>query len=300
VPAHTHLNDICTPNEILEFETLVLFQKLSRSTPGKTFDQTKSYWAKAKKILGQVNAQPKEYSYYSNLIYQAAETEKIHPTYFVKILKLVNEWGSFIAMKRGYSYAAVKAPRGFAKQRMLEASGSSNRTKKPISAELLEGAKPKMREEHYSFLYICFWFGLRPSELERCLKQPETFRLVELEGQRFLDIYQGKLGQLERSDRWKLIPIVEVEQVEAARLLSSGAFKRPDYRTVKKYLGSDAGLYSPRKSFAKTMIGRGWEFSAASKFLGHQSIKTTESYYIDRMALQTSNALLAVKARLAK
>ncbi len=302
LPVHTHSERFFAHETTSEFESVVLWQKLARSTPGKTFDKLKSKWLKAKKILAAITVAPSEYSFYADLFYQAAATQKIHPSYFSEILKLINEYGYFLSVKFGITYQAIKPPSTYAKQRMISAIEDSGarvgRTMKPITLELLEAKKKEMPAPTYNFMYVMLWLGLRPCELSIALSDTRSYKTTTVEGVLFLDVYQGKLVGMRREDRWKRIPVVEPEQHHALALIQRGECKRPHSRTVHKYLGNEFGLYSSRKAFAKLMLSRGWQFEAASKYLGHQTTKTTEKYYIDSLTLQTSNALLAVGHRL--
>lgn len=311
--AEAHLAHNSLPEQIALYETAHLPRKLARCTSPKAQKTLLSTWRKARSYIEAVGAvgvrEARSYSFNASAFYDEARRQKTHPSYFLKALALINDYGKFLASREGgYVYEDVPAPNGYESQQMLqaieEAGRPLGRTMKPITLELLEANKAAMPVRFYNFMFAMLWLGLRPSELSRALqKGADSWSIEVLDGHQVLCLRQNKLQQLGKEDRMKLIPIVEPEQKVALQLLTSGSAEtiaRPLVKTVHAYLGKEVGLYSSRKAFAKLMLSRGWRFEDASKMLGHQSLKTTENYYIDKRSLATARAKEALKYRLTK
>jgi integrase len=303
------LGEIFSQPDLVRLETsfIRLVLELNQEQSKNYLRNRKLYWNKAKEILTAVMKDlpdPMMWAGMSEVFYKEAEKRSYHPTYFEKVLAVVNEWGKFLVLheKKRSDYQPIKAPKGFHKQRLVDAVTKAKRplskASKPLTWPMLCRAKGLLtNEDHWNYLFILFAFGLRPSELNKMVSDKSTFRVEEVEGVTVLHIFQGKLGQLDAQERWKHIPVDDPAQKKALDLILARQFKRPCADTVRRVLPPGYGLYAPRKGFALHMVRKGWTLEAASRYLGHSSTKTTEAYYVDRNELKTMQLLVDVKER---
>ena len=155
-------------------------------------------------------------------------------------------------------------------------------TSDPITPIQLKKAKTKLKTEHYNWLYLSVWLGLRPREVDQ-LKDERYVRLQpSLNGKIILWIYQTKLSAIAPQYRWKLIPIIFAKQEIALEIIRSGHFKRPRTKLVRKYFSQHTTLYGGRKGFADLMLAHQQDFIHINQWMGHSSIERTWRNYKSR------------------
>ncbi len=152
----------------------------------------------------------------------------------------------------------------------------------PITPDQLRQAKPKLKKEHYSWLFLSVWLGLRSREIDQ-LKDGRFVRLqCAVNGKPILWIYQTKLVSVPPQYRWKLIPIIFKEQEAALKVICSRTFRRPAVKIVKRNFGANTTLYGGRKGFTDLMLTHQQDFVHISQWMGHSSIERTRKSYKSR------------------
>lgn len=270
-----------------EFVESYLRTEMERGTdPEGSYLKSLSHWAMVKDIVKEVKLQPSDWYTHKRRFYTAFAKRKISSSYAGKVLRVLNLWGTFMALKTGSSYIPIPAPRGVDREAIQDAhfaSGKKSKESKPLSLELLMKAEPNLKPKQYRWLYISHVFGLRPPEVDG-LKKPKLYR-VEHDDK--LDvpvvwIYQTKLTGVERDKRWKPIPCVEPEQRKALEWILAADFERPLVKTLHNHISDGFNCYAGRKGFTTLMLDRGYRFEDISIWLGHTNISTTWKSYTER------------------
>jgi integrase len=256
--------------------------------------KTASYWKAAVKALCELQIDPSDWSDRPEAFFDYFAKRLYSPAYVQKLIPLLNKWGLFISKKHRRPFAPLPFPRGRARQRIADANrkkprGTGNRKSTPLTPQALESQASELRPEHYNWLYLTVWFGLRPYEVNQ-LKRPqgeETWKLEELEdGTPVLWVYQNKLQSIAHEERWKPIPCFCKEQLIGLKILKSGLFKQPLSKTIRHHFGDRITGYGGRKGFARLMKSKGQPFEEVSVWLGHKSIERTYADYMDKQAVR--------------
>ena len=147
----------------------------------------------------------------------------------------------------------------------------------------MEAAKSKLKLEHYNWLLISTWFGLRPREVNNLLSDGIGFFEINPHEEHgfVLHIFQEKLYErgTSREKCWKLIPTYFLRQREVIEIIRSKKFKQPIAKIIKKCFGEHYTAYGGRKNFVDMLRSHGFELEVASRWMGHLSVKTTEKSY---------------------
>ena len=240
-------------------------------------------WRAAQRMLIAVQLDPIDWHDDCRMFYDYLHNKKFSFSYIRKILLVTNLWGHFLSRRLGQSFMRIPIPNGVEKGRLLNAyfekCGYRSNESEPILPARLQKAKPKLKPEHYNWIYLSVWLGLRPREVDQ-LKNEHFVRLQPgLHKKIILWIYQTKLSAVPPQYRWKLIPIIFSEQEVAIKILRSGTFKRPHVKLIKKYFGANRTLYAGRKGFTDLMLARQQDFINISQWMGHSSIERTWRNY---------------------
>ena len=159
---------------------------------------------------------------------------------------------------------------------------NGNTQSDPITPKQLQKARTHLKIEHYNWLYLSVWLGLRPQEVDQ-LKDERLVRLQSsVDGKPILWVYQTKLVSVPPRYRWKLIPIVFEEQEMALEIIKSGNFHRPWVKTIRKHFSKHTTLYGGRKGFTDLMLAHHQDFIHISQWMGHSSIERTWKNYKSR------------------
>jgi len=277
--------------EIQEYVNQYLPKKYPLSNEYK-MRQRIYYVKKALDILNTTRLDISNMGEFSELIYAYAIKRKMSPKYLVAILGQLNSIRDFFEIKNREWYRKVVAPNAHYTNKIKEAYSTSKTKRKcyPLTTDLLRQLKTQLRPGTYNFLYIAFFLGLRPAELLACKKNKKTYKIRHIDGHKTLLVYQSKLHLIEKEKRWKYIPLLEVEQMTAVKLLELDHYTRPCAKTLLKTLLSDKAihltLYSARKGFAPMMLQRGYKLEDISKMLGHKNISMTLKSYTDNKSVQ--------------
>lgn len=219
-------------------------------------------------------------------------TQTLSISYTQKLTYLMNRFGQYIEYYHNTDrrhFHKLKSPSGKALIRIKEAfaksSGGGNASL-PLTRHMLAQARKRLTDAEYNWMYVSFYLGLRPSEVD-ALAIAGAFALVERQGLRWLKVFQAKLVHLPPERRWKAIPLLYPSQKKAARLALAGGLKRPNTAKLKRiFKGRQVTAYAGRKGYASMMLGKGVSFAAISKLLGHKSEKLTRAVYSDPFEVQ--------------
>lgn len=247
-------------------------------------------------MCNELKIQPVEYKEAAKKIYKYFIKKKISPNYSSRIISLLNRWGRFVSKANGSFFEAVPVPKG----RELSAIADAQQTKSGKDTELgvrtesapllpakLESAKDKLLAENYNWLKISVWFGLRPEEVEE-LHNEKSFKIeYNIKSKLYvLHVYQPKLQSVASDKRWKTIPVLFDEQKECIEIIKKGSFRKPIYKTMRKYIGDGITLYGGRKGFTDLMLELDQKFEDVSAWLGHKNINTTWKHYKEKQEIR--------------
>jgi hypothetical protein len=270
------------PKLVEEFERTKLFSRLTQDQI--TQQKLRSHWKAAKDAIFAIKTEVTEWQDAPEKFYDYFGRTCISPSYASKLLRLINMWGFFYARKHRLPFMPIPAPRGREKERLADTyfdktKGESNQSS-PLTPAMLEGASSKLRPDNYQWLHLTVWLGLRPSEVDR-LKVARNYRLAQEGETQVLWVYQEKLVNIPRDQRWKPIPCFLPEQRAALEYIAMGQFRRPLSKTLAR-LWPGVGLYGGRKGFVDLMLGQGQSLEDISIWMGHRTIERTWRNYANR------------------
>jgi hypothetical protein len=288
-------NDSVLPEEfVAEFEIrFVHASRLLTPEQRKTRSQQRQkLWRSARRMIVAVGQEPVEWIYHSEKFYEHLYVNQYSIGYSLALISMANLWGQFITRKLAQPFCPVRIPRGYERQRILEAfyhkKSKHRKPSKPITPGHLELMKARMKPRGFNWLFISVWFGLRPKEID-LLHDKQMWKLeLTANGLKVLWIYQTKIIALPREERWKPIPILFDEQHFALKIISDQNFKRPIVRSIHKYLGEGHDLYGGRKGFVDLMLSRNQSFENISVWMGHSTLNRTWRTYKSRRSFHPS------------
>ena len=244
-----------------------------------------SHWLKLRALILFLQTKPEEYSENEGRIYDWFAANAVSPEYAMKLIGLLNRWGALSCKKAGSFYEPVKMPKGKDRAAIADAyqdSDSFQGESDPLTPQMLDAKCTSLSEENYRWLYVSVWFGLRPEEIDGLKTADNKLWKVEKDratGVDVLWVYQPKLVGLERSKRWKPIPIIFKEQTKAISYINEGLLQRPTYKKLHSVFGEKVRLYGGRKGFQDLMLDRGQTLENISVWMGHQDISRTWKSY---------------------
>lgn len=283
---------------LMELQSLdsVLFQEDAVSAFSRKLEQENegsenhlrkmsSHFLKIQALITDLKILPHEYKENEKLIYKWFARNRVSLDYTQKLISLLNRWGAFVSRRDGRFFEPISPVRGISREKIRDSHEDKKgvrRESKPISPLLLQNKKNLLSEANYNFLFITVWFGLRPSEVS---KIDEVVTKLNDDGTEFLIVYQSKLAAVEKSRRYKAIPILFDEQKTAVEYLKSKKIKAPIYKKMLSVFGESYGLYGGRKGFTDLMLSKGYSLEDISLWLGHTSIETTWAHYKNKNSL---------------
>jgi hypothetical protein len=229
-------------------------------------------WRTARKLIIQVNLEPKHWAFRKQVWYKAMSGYSF--SYIQKILHLLNQWGRFIAYKTETYFEPIPGPRGHQKQMLIDSS--ELRTAVALNRNDLLTLSGVLSVEQYNWMHISLWLGLRPHEIDS-LKFTKNYRYDATKN--IIWVYQSKLTAIPTKDRWKPIPLKYPEMLQCIPIIEAKRFKRPLNKTLKKALNGQYTCYSGRKGFTDLMLSMGNGLEAISQWMGHLSIDRTWKDY---------------------
>ena len=267
-----------------EFEKRLLRTRDAETRKGRRkTSHARSKWKAAQKMIVALKIDPSEWYYYNKEVYDYFHEQQLSISYTISILSLVNAWGYFICRKLAKPFLPVTRPRGYERQRLLDAHYQRNKNSRkasdPLPPEVLVSARGKMNQANFNWLFISVWLGLRPQEIDN-LHEQQLWRIeTPIVGRKIFWIYQTKIIALPPDDRWKPIPILYEEQEFVLRIIQSGNFKRPLVKTMRLYFSKYIDLYGGRKGFTDLMLSKGNTIDNISIWMGHSTLDRTWRSY---------------------
>ncbi len=260
------------------------------------------YWANVKSILTTVKLEPALWVDNKGQFYDLFLKRKYSMSYVRTLVSMLNAWGKFYSRKTQKFFDPLPTPISQERERIADANymarnkpvkttkeeksySRGNKESLPITPKMLTDAQSKFLPEHYNWLYLTVWFGLRPIEVDG-LKDPRGFKIEQHGNIKVLSVYQSKLTAIAREKRWKLIPCFLPEQREALEIILSGKFRRPLTKTVTNWFNAGVGLYGGRKGFVDLMQGHGQSLEDISQWLGHTTIERTWKSYKNKQKVR--------------
>jgi len=280
------------PTETAEFEQQVLFGREVFDTKDATRrKKLESHWRAVKKCLNHLRLDPAEWGAQPERFYDYFAKHQISPSYAQKMLRILNLWGKFQARKQQRYFEPLKAPRGREKNRIADRYFDKNEegmASAPLTPKVLEAERGSLQPAQFNWLYLTVWFGLRPEEADNA-RSAEILQDNELQVP-VLRVYQPKLVNLPRKDRYKFIPCIYPEQKAGLDLVLNGPIKRPLLKTIHDRFGPKVHLYGGRKGFEDLMLKRGHPYSDISAWMGHQTVDRTWRNYRNRQSVRFTKA----------
>lgn len=243
-----------------------------------------AHWSTMQKIIVGTEIHPSEWFERKSRVYEQFLKLRCSYGYAKKLLRYLNLWGYFVCKKHMRAWLPVPGMDGNWRNR-LEAARRPGGASLPLSPQMLEDKKAAMTKEHYRWLFVSVWFGLRPEEVDALNKSNEE-RWYITENPEFgyvLSVFQKKLydrGVLPE-DCWKHIPTVFKEQRTAIEYIKEGALVRPrgaGGKFMRTHFGPGYSHYAGRNYFSGLLREAGYDLETRKHWLGHLSIKTTEAY----------------------
>jgi len=272
---------------VAEFEVRFVRSRDSDTDAGKR-RRTRAFslWQAAQRMIAAVGVEPSDWFYHTLDINDYFHQRKYSVRYIHSTLKMANLWGFFICRKMGRPFLPIPIPRGYERQRLIQAyyekERKSRQPSRPLAPELLKSRYRNLNRGNYHWLLLSVWFGLRPQEVDN-LRDDKMWSVEKLgNGRRVLWVFQTKIIALPIEDRWKPIPILFSEQEFAVRILKEKSFKRPIMKTMRKHFGKGIDLYAGRKGFADLMLAKGHSLENISVWMGHSTLERTWKSYKDR------------------
>ena len=274
-----------TRGDAVEFEQKVLLERMSPEDAKAK--KLLSHWRACKRAILVVSLDVSEWSEKPYQFYDYWTRENVSMSYVKKLIPLLNKWGMFQAKKYKTAFLALPFPTGIESEKIkdgyLDAFTRLNASD-PIKPSQLEAKRNNFKPEHWNWIYLSVWFGLRPKEIDS-LKKPQSPTSWSIStnnhGVEILYVYQSKLKGIDREKRVKHIPCFSPEQLAGLKIIEAGNFKRPLVKTLKKYFTPFTNCYGGRKGFTNLMLGRGHSFVDVSKWMGHKNLDRTYGTYMD-------------------
>jgi hypothetical protein len=250
-----------------------------------------SHWVSVSEMIFYLKISPSQYEDNKKKFYNYFIEKVWSMSHVTKLIIVLNKWGKFVSKKEKTYFSELPHPKG--KQRedindnyydACKPSKESN----PLDSEELKYSKDKWKnQDHYNWLFVSLWFGLRPAEVDRLLEdEGKRWKLTTESGKKVLNIYQTKLSSVSRNKRWKKIPILFDEQKESLFLIKSKRLKRPLPKTIQNHFGEGYNTYAGRKGFEALMTDLDVPFEMISSYLGHLNIdRTWKNYKSDKVMI---------------
>ncbi|MBI3336141.1 hypothetical protein HYZ98_01070 [Candidatus Peregrinibacteria bacterium] len=166
-------NNAVLPLEFVEeFELCFLKIREEGSLISRTRRQkrVRVLWKAAQKMIRTLQIEPSEWFYHIHDVYDYFCNQQLSLSYSQGILKFANLWGFFISRKLVRPFLPVPVPKGYERQRILEAfyqkAKGRRRPSLPLAPEQLAKAAGKLNQANFNWLFLSVWFGLRPQEVD--------------------------------------------------------------------------------------------------------------------------------------
>jgi len=269
-------------NMSTKFVEEILKNRVCWGEENGNFKQLNFYWNTARKLIIKLNKCPSTWFDNRNSIYAVFKNNKWSVSYAHKVIRVLNLYGKFYAKTFNKFYEEIPKPTGEAAAKIHESFYNKNPrglTSKELTWAKLTKCKTSLSEKNFNWLHLSLWLGLRPSEITNLKYKVETQNKIKV-----LAIYQHKLVRLAPEQRWKFIPLLCTQQLQALKIIEEQNYSQPLLKIMHKYLGEEYSLRAGRKGFVNLM----WDELKIPKhisfrWLGHKTMRTTDNHYTQGM-----------------
>lgn len=243
------------------------------------------HWSAVQTLIKELKIPPHEFGNRANSIYNYIRKNKFSVDYANRLIRILNLWGNHVCQYQNRHYRRIERPknnaRGAIKEAYLEKTNNRNGGSRPLTPKLLEDNKDSLSANNYKWLFSALHLGLRPLEVDNFRNKSLWEVVTDLNNVQILRVYQTKLRNVDERRRWKSIPLLYPEQLQALEYLKSGECARPAVKKLKSLFGPRFDTYCGRKGFFDMMIARGEDFDKVSSWMGHLTIDQSWTNYRD-------------------
>jgi len=153
-------NSSMIPDEFLiEFELRFLRARDSETIGGKRkTTRARSIWKAAQQMIMTVGIDPSEWFYSHYDFYDYFHQRQFSLRYAHAILAMANLWGFFYSRKLARPFLAVPRPRGYERQRILDAyykkTESARKASAPLTPELLATVRDRINQQNFGLAWF--------------------------------------------------------------------------------------------------------------------------------------------------
>lgn len=279
-----HIERLKIQNTLLPTDCVLQFERnnlLFLPIGDVTRQKRENIWKNVQLLIAELSIHPSDWCLSPDPIYYYMANKKWSWDYCKRIVSVLNKYGHIYCRVYDKAFSPIELS-DQKKKVQIEVAFGEGEESEPLSVFFLSTLKLE-NQNKWNWLFITFWFGLRPHETDllKIAKSKDGMDTWWTEDKETtLVLYQPKLTKVKPKKRYKRIPIRFSEQQYALELIQIGAFTRPTQREVRKWLPEGVSLYGCRHGFACLMDKIGIDIYAISRWLGHQSVTTTERYYV--------------------
>lgn len=272
------IHDLLPQDVVLQFErNNILF--LNEEDP--TRKKREYVWYDAQTLIANLGIHPSDWYVSPDSIYQYMTNKKWSWDYCKRVASAMSKYGMIYCRKYNKPFFPLQL-NDQKKRVQIEIAFGDGEESEPFEISQLAELQKHLKVESFNWLWIAFWFGLRPYEvdmLHSISSQGMSSWWIEDDGTTIV-VYQPKLTKVKPKKRYKRIPLLYSEQFNALEIIHAGRFKRPTRSEQRRYFPNGVSLYGCRHGFACLMDKFNTNVQIISRWLGHQSITTTERYYL--------------------
>jgi integrase len=257
----------------------------------RTRQKRENIWQSAQKMIVALSIHPADWVGSPDPLYQYMEQKRWSWDYCRRVFSALNRYGRIYCRQLGTFFEPI-VPKDQRRRVAIEVAFGDGQESLPLGAKELTALKDKIPASRFFWLWVAFWFGLRPHEVDNLHAAKPAHGMKPWwteDGGKTLVVYQPKLTKVKPKKRYKRIPVRLKAQTLALHMVAKGGLERPTQKQVLKWLPPGVSLYGCRHGFAVLMDQSGVDIYAISRWLGHQSVTTTERYYV-RLGLRREAA----------
>lgn len=271
------------PLLVAEFEKNLLSPDLAPKTKGKRA----LAWDHARRIIAWVGQAPSEWAAASGHFWAYFEAHPCTHDWGKRVLDVLNKYGRLYARKEKSFFEPLLLGDSWRWDR-LEVGLRGQRRSLPLELEDLKRLRGKIPEGNFGWLWVAFWFLLRPEEADGIQQGGFLYGRIKMErwfqenrGSTVV-CYQPKLRKLLPIERrYKRVPVMMPEQFEALEIIRTTTLVRPKDREARKWLPAGVTNYGCRSGGANHFLfNLDIPRADVSHWMGHQSLATTEKFYL--------------------
>lgn len=287
VEAEQVTSDFLPADLVLKFTAF-----LKKTSFGSETHQAKivSHWNFVQHMIANVQVEPTDYAQNALVFHRYFLDQKVGLDYSRKLLRILNLWGEFVSRDRRQFFTRVKGATGNARQKLVDVNAKvkgRRRKSDALTPEVLKTLEGKLDANHYNWLSVSVWYGLRPEEIDQLTTDDDKLWTIEFDAGTGVDVlwvYQTKLTAIAPDKRWKGIPIFLPQQEALIDAIKDAKLKRPRNLKLRELITSSyVTCYGGRNGFEDLMTSRyGQTIKNVSRWMGHQSLRMTTGTYTDK------------------